>query len=51
MSARVGSDGWRACTQAGIVETLESVATSRGIVWEDKLNELKKAGQWHVELY
>ena len=35
----------------GIVATLESVAEQRGIVWEDKLEQLKKNGQWHVEVY
>ena len=34
-----------------ILETLEGVATARGLVWEEKLAELKKAGQWHVEVY
>ena len=35
----------------GILETLEGVAQKRGIEWEEKLAELKKAGQWHVEGY
>ena len=35
----------------GILETLEGVATARGIVWEDKLAELKQNKQWHVEVY
>jgi ferredoxin--NADP+ reductase len=35
----------------GIVETLEQVAESKGIEWESKLQSLKKAGQWHVEVY
>jgi ferredoxin--NADP+ reductase len=35
----------------GIIETLEKVAEAKGIQWEAKLEELKKAGQWHVEVY
>ena len=35
----------------GILETLERVAKDRGIVWEEMLEELKKKGQWHVEVY
>ena len=35
----------------GILEMLEGVAKEKGIVWEDKLKEWKKAGQWHVEVY
>jgi ferredoxin--NADP+ reductase len=35
----------------GIIETLEKVATSRGVNWEEKLKSLKSAGQWHVEVY
>ena len=35
----------------GITEMLEAVSTSKGLVWEDKLKEWKKAGQWHVEVY
>merc|ERR1719482_1569636 len=35
----------------GIVETLASVAAARGVDWEQKLAALKKAGQWHVEVY
>ena len=27
------------------------VAAARGLVWEEKLEALKKAGQWHVEVY
>jgi ferredoxin--NADP+ reductase len=30
---------------------LEEVSTKKGLVWEDKLKEWKKAGQWHVEVY
>ena len=35
----------------GIIETLQQVAEARGVNWESKLEELKKAGQWHVEVY
>ena len=35
----------------GITEMLERVAQSKGISWEEKLEELKKNGQWHVEVY
>jgi len=35
----------------GITEMLEEVSTKKGLVWEDKLKEWKKAGQWHVEVY
>merc|ERR1711907_91381 len=35
----------------GITEMLESVSKEKGLVWEDKLKEWKKAGQWHVEVY
>merc|ERR1712151_914673 len=35
----------------GILEMLEGVAKEKGIVWEEKLKEWKKAGQWHVEVY
>ena len=34
-----------------ILETLEAVAQSQGVVWSDKLSELKKNNQWHVEVY
>lgn len=34
-----------------ILETLEAVAQSQGVVWNDKLSELKKNNQWHVEVY
>jgi len=35
----------------GITEMLEGVSAKKGLVWEDKLGEWKKAGQWHVEVY
>ena len=35
----------------GIIETLQEVAKSRGVDWDAKLEQLKKAGQWHVEVY
>merc|ERR1719313_3143852 len=35
----------------GITEMLEDVCKKKGLVWEDKLKEWKKAGQWHVEVY
>ena len=35
----------------GILTMLEGVAKEKGIVWEDKLKEWKKNGQWHVEVY
>ena len=35
----------------GITEMLEGVAQKKGLVFEDKLKEWKKAGQWHVEVY
>ena len=35
----------------GITEMLEGVSKEKGIVWEDKLKEWKKAGQWHIEVY
>ena len=35
----------------GITETLAKVAAARGVDWEEKLAELKKKGQWHVEVY
>ncbi|KAL7528144.1 hypothetical protein ACHAWF_002456 [Thalassiosira exigua] len=34
-----------------ILETLEEVATANGAVWSEKLAQLKKNGQWHVEVY
>ena len=35
----------------GILETLAAVAQSRGVDWDEKLEALKKNGQWHVEVY
>ena len=35
----------------GITGMLEDVCNKKGIKWEDKLTEWKKAGQWHVEVY
>jgi len=35
----------------GILDMLEGVAKAKGLDWEDKLKEWKKAGQWHVEVY
>ena len=35
----------------GITEMLEEVSAKKGLVWEDKLKEWKKNGQWHVEVY
>lgn len=35
----------------GILDTLEEVAASQNVVWSDRLSELKKNGQWHVEVY
>merc|ERR1712194_544046 len=35
----------------GILTMLEGVSKEKGIVWEDKLKEWKKNGQWHVEVY
>ena len=35
----------------GITEMLEGVCTKKGLVFEEKLKEWKKAGQWHVEVY
>merc|ERR1719389_1546221 len=35
----------------GITDMLEGVSKEKGVVWEDKLKEWKKAGQWHVEVY
>jgi len=34
-----------------ILETMEVVAESQGVVWSDKLKELKNNNQWHVEVY
>lgn len=35
----------------GIQETLKRVADGRGENWEEKLSQLKKNKQWHVEVY
>merc|ERR1712083_295537 len=35
----------------GITDMLERVSKEKGLVWEDKLKQWKKAGQWHVEVY
>ncbi|GAB2280887.1 hypothetical protein Dimus_015509 [Dionaea muscipula] len=35
----------------GIQETLKRVAEQRGESWENKLSQLKKNRQWHVEVY
>jgi len=35
----------------GITEMLEDVCKEKGIVYEEKIKEWKKAGQWHVEVY
>ena len=35
----------------GIQETLKRVADQRGENWEEKLAQLKKNKQWHVEVY
>merc|ERR1712151_392384 len=35
----------------GITSMLETVSASKGLVWEEKLKDWKKAGQWHVEVY
>ena len=34
-----------------ILETLEQVAISRGINWDEKQKALKANNQWHVEVY
>jgi len=34
-----------------ILETLEKVAASKGVNWEEKQKELKANNQWHVEVY
>lgn len=34
-----------------ILETLEQVATDKGLVWSDKMKEWKANHQWHVEVY
>jgi hypothetical protein len=33
-----------------IQETLERVAKSKGLEWKEFAEELKKKGQWHVEV-
>ncbi|GMP71693.1 hypothetical protein CsSME_00029999 [Camellia sinensis var. sinensis] len=35
----------------GIQDTLKRVAKERGESWEEKLSQLKKNKQWHVEVY
>jgi len=35
----------------GILEMLEGVCATKGLVWKDKLAEWKGNGQWHVEVY
>ena len=35
----------------GLLETLAKVAEAKGVSWDEKLEQLKKAGQWHVEVY
>uniref|UniRef100_A0A7S2Y434 ferredoxin--NADP(+) reductase n=1 Tax=Fibrocapsa japonica TaxID=94617 RepID=A0A7S2Y434_9STRA len=35
----------------GIEGMLETVCQARGIVWKDRLKQLKKKNQWHVEVY
>merc|ERR1719284_252335 len=35
----------------GITDMLEGVSKEKGLDWEEKLKEWKKAGQWHVEVY
>jgi ferredoxin--NADP+ reductase len=35
----------------GITDMLERVATSKGMTWSEKLEQFKKNGQWHVEVY
>ncbi|KAJ0852646.1 putative ferredoxin--NADP(+) reductase [Helianthus annuus] len=35
----------------GIQETLKRVAVERGENWDEKLSQLKKNKQWHVEVY
>lgn len=34
-----------------IIETLDAVAQSQGVVWSKKMAELKKNKQFHVEVY
>ncbi|KAH7291581.1 hypothetical protein KP509_29G022800 [Ceratopteris richardii] len=35
----------------GIQDTLQKIAEQRGLKWEEKLADLKKKKQWHVEVY
>jgi ferredoxin--NADP+ reductase len=35
----------------GILTMLQAVAEGKGLVWDQKLEQLKKNGQWHVEVY
>jgi len=35
----------------GILDMLKGVAEAKGMNWDEKLDQLKKAGQWHVEVY
>jgi len=35
----------------GILETFESIAKSKNLVWADVLKHWKENGQWHVEVY
>jgi ferredoxin--NADP+ reductase len=35
----------------GIQDTLKKVAEQRGEKWDEKLSQLKKKKQWHVEVY
>jgi len=35
----------------GILEMLEGVSNSKGLVWAEKLKQWKENGQWHVEVY
>merc|ERR1719194_79006 len=35
----------------GITEMLEGVCNKKGLDFEEKIKEWKKAGQWHVEVY
>ena len=35
----------------GTLSMLQAVAETKGLVWEQQLETLKKNGQWHVEVY
>lgn len=35
----------------GIQDTLKKIAEQRELSWEEKLSDLKKSKQWHVEVY